>query len=414
MILRLGWAFSRPTSSSALQSLPDQIEYLSLAQNLLHGNGLSFIDPRFSDRVYAFRAPGYPLFLAACGANARAARAVQAMVDTSTILAVFLIARRIAPKARGLPFIAAVIAACNPLLVYFCGLLLSETIFVAMLTWGMLLVYTGFSDWRPGGRNRSASRAKAVPWLGLIGGIVLALSVLVRPSAAGLPVALGIGAVVANRQEGLAYQSFPRPRPIARRIITVGATTTILVVVVLTPWALRNLGALHHLIWTDTNAGFTLYDGYNANATGASDQSFVKEMPGLRQMDEISRSNYLEQRAMGFAVAHPRRVVELIIAKAVRTWSPVPLSAQFGGSVYRTALLCYSAPFDLLVLWGLWKGSPSRSTKTFLLLPAIYLTVVHALTVGSLRYRVPAEPALAVLAACAIRGDNRTSCRDFA
>jgi hypothetical protein len=35
----------------------------------------------------------------------------------------------------------------------------------------------------------------------------------------------------------------------------------------------------------------------------------------------------------------------------------------------------------------------------FLLLPALYFTAVHALSVGSLRYRVPAEPPLAVLAA---------------
>ena len=34
-----------------------------------------------------------------------------------------------------------------------------------------------------------------------------------------------------------------------------------------------------------------------------------------------------------------------------------------------------------------------------MLVPAIYLTIVHALSVGSLRYRLPADPALALLAA---------------
>jgi hypothetical protein len=37
-----------------------------------------------------------------------------------------------------------------------------------------------------------------------------------------------------------------------------------------------------------------------------------------------------------------------------------------------------------------------------LLIPAIYFTLVHAMSIGSLRYRVPVEPELAVLAAVGI------------
>jgi hypothetical protein len=40
--------------------------------------------------------------------------------------------------------------------------------------------------------------------------------------------------------------------------------------------------------------------------------------------------------------------------------------------------------------------------KIFLMLPAIYLTVVHAMSVGSLRYRMPAEAPMAVLAAAGV------------
>jgi len=250
--------------------------------------------------------------------------------------------------------------------------------------------------------------------MSLAGGVILAVAVLVRPSAAGLPLVLGVGAVIANRRQATAYQLLIKPRMVAGRILLVGTTMTVLVmtvlvVFVLTPWALRNLRMLHHLIWTDTNAGFTLYDGYNADATGASDQSFVKDMPILRTLDEFGRSTYLADRAKAFAVAHPQRVLELIGLKAARMWSPVTLSGQFGGTLYRTALFSYSAPFDLLVLWGLWKGNLRRSSKVFLLLPAIYLTAIHALTIGSLRYRIPAEPALAVLAACAWKWKNRSA-----
>ena len=56
----------------------------------------------------------------------------------------------------------------------------------------------------------------------------------------------------------------------------------------------------------------------------------------------------------------------------------------------------------LLVLAGLFSPSLPGTAKVFLLAPALYLTVVHALSVGSLRYRVPAEVPMAVIAAACV------------
>ena len=177
----------------------------------------------------------------------------------------------------------------------------------------------------------------------------------------------------------------------------------LLVALVLTPWSLRNDRVLNKLIWTDTNAGITLYDGYNPDATGASDQRrFIRQMPELGRLNEIERSQELTRKATKFVMDHPGRVISLALAKAGRTWSPMPLSEQFGNPRYQAIGLLYSVPFDLLVLWGLWRGNMRRTAKVFLMLPALYLTAVHAMTVGSLRYRLPAEPPLAVLAACAV------------
>src|SRR5580692_11719954 len=78
LILRLGWGLSRPASDRELAALPDQVEYLTIARYVLHGHGFSFVDPRFHDRVFAFRMPGYPFFLAAYGGDVRRVRAVQA------------------------------------------------------------------------------------------------------------------------------------------------------------------------------------------------------------------------------------------------------------------------------------------------------------------------------------------------
>jgi len=94
LALRLGWALSRPVNEATIRALPDQREYLELGRNLLAGRGLVMHDERLDTDVHAFRTPGYPLWIAACGGSVRAVRAVQALLDTSTVLAVFILARR--------------------------------------------------------------------------------------------------------------------------------------------------------------------------------------------------------------------------------------------------------------------------------------------------------------------------------
>ncbi|HEX3356092.1 MAG TPA: hypothetical protein VHS31_03835 [Tepidisphaeraceae bacterium] len=352
--LRLGWVLYLPVDESALRTLPDQVEYLQLGRNLLENHELQFTDPRFNQTVYAYRTPGYPVMVALCGANLRVIRLLQALLDTSTILAVYLLARRwLSPFACA---IAALVIAINPFLIYFTGLILSETLFISMLAWGMMLL------------SRQSWRA-AIP-----GVLILALSILVRPSAMLLPIFLTI----------------TNPRRVMFAVL--------MFFVVLFPWAARNHAILGKWVWTTTNAGITQYDGFNPQADGSSNQNFVDAMPELQKMNEVERSDYLSHLAREFAAQNPFIAIKLAIQKIARTWTPIPLSDE-----YRTQPLivliaaCYSIPFDLLVLYGLARSRLPRAAKVYLLIPAIYFTAAHAISVGSLRYRIPAEVPMGVL-----------------
>lgn len=404
--LRLGWCLTRPTSDASIEALRDQRDYLSLAQNLLRGRGLQFLDRRFDDTVFAFRTPGYPLFLAGCGADPRLIRAVQAVLDTFTVLAIYILAGMVATGEgrHRIALLAALFIAFNPYLIYFSGLLLSETLFTALMAWGLVLLVRG-----KGGRG--ASWRSTLIWLS--GALLLGLSVLVRPSAIALPVVLGILCRFVNRVREGAYQETAgvqgpnAARTAGRRRdwkwpLPAGATMVLLTVLCLLPWVVRNRAVLGQWIWLDTNSGFTLYDGYNPDATGASDQSYIDREPELQVLGEVNRSDYLTQKAWEYARTHPARVCSLIGAKLARTWSPMPLSTEYGRPGLRAIALLYSIPFDLLVVLGLIWGSLPRAAKTLLLAPAVYFTIVHALTVGSLRYRIPAEPPMAIIAACAL------------
>jgi 4-amino-4-deoxy-L-arabinose transferase-like glycosyltransferase len=381
LAIRLGWGLSRPSDAASIEQLPDQREYLELARNLIHQHELTFYDPRFKSMVVAYRTPGYPAFVALCGAKPPIARAAQAVVDTLTALAMYFLARRWLDEWFSV--LAAAFVAFNPYLIYFSGLILSETLFIGMLAWAMVLLQ----------RN------------GLLGGLLLALSILVRPSAIGLPIMLGAGAAVLNRESRGAYPKW-WPLPPA-------TTQLLLTVLVLFPWAYRNHLRLGRWIWTTTNGGMTAYDGFNPEATGASDQRLIAQNPVLLRAGEVQRDDYLSERAILWAKKNPRRVMELAVAKVARTWSPVPLSAEFGRPIYRLIGGLWAVPFDLLVIFGLFYGRLPRAAKMFLLLPAIYFTILHALSVGSLRYRLPAEPPMGILAVdgCSLLVASRSNYR---
>ena len=373
LLVRLGWGLSRPTDDAAIDVLPDQRGYLEIARNLLSGAGLHYVDERFGQTVHAARTPGYPAFVALCGGSVRAVRIAQALIDTSTALAVYLLTRRLVNREPA-ALLAAVFVAFNPFLVYFSALLLTETLYTATLAWGVVLML-------------------ARGWGWIWGIAMLALAILVRPAGVGLPLLLAACAPLIPRAAG----SLQRP---GGRIARAALALT-LTLLALLPWAYRNDRVLNRWLWTTSNDGITFYDGFHLGATGASDQSSVMRVPHVKDMGELERSDYFKGEARRFIRENPGRVVSLTFAKVARTWSPIPLSDEFGRPLYRVVALLFAVPFDILVIVGIVRGPLKRSAILFLLTPALYFTLVHALSVGSLRYRVPAEPALAVLAGAA-------------
>jgi hypothetical protein len=222
--------------------------------------------------------------------------------------------------------------------------------------------------------------------------------VLVRPSALILPMALG----------ALAASLYPamgeRPQHV-RRLVLAAVAGAGLTVLLLLPWAARNARhpELGQWIWTTTNGGITAYDGFHPGATGASDQRFLRDMPELRTMNEIERSAYLSGLAWEQIKHDPAKAFRLALSKAARTLSPVPLSDQHGlNRAYLVAGIGLVLPILLLGAVGFIVGRMPWNARLFCLAPLVYFTLIHAASVGSLRYRVPADVALSVLAAATV------------
>ena len=369
--LRMGLALYQ---SPKLDQLPDQREYLSLAQNLRERHSLFFVDPRFDQQVYAYRMPGYPLFLAIKPTAlpwVLSARIAQSVLDLSTIFAVFLIARHLSGSVAT-ALIAAGLIAINPFFVYFTSLILSETLFAALLAWGTYFF---------------------VRRLWLHGVIFFIAACYVRSTGLLLLPAMAFAAGL-NPGQTAAY----RLSDALRRGLFSMLLATAAMLVCLVPWVWRNHNLLGVRVWTTTNSGVTLYDGFHAGATGASDQRFTMGMPQLRSMNEVQRSDYLTGLAKRWIEDDGSALPALTARKLLRGWSPLPLSNDFARPVYQLVSVTYALPFDVFCVIGLFSRQLNRRAKLLLTMPALVVTLAQAITVGSIRYRMPAEASLAVLA----------------
>jgi 4-amino-4-deoxy-L-arabinose transferase-like glycosyltransferase len=282
---------------------------------------------------------------------------------------------------RRVGLLAGLLVAFDPFLVFFSSLLLTETAFVAVIV-GLAWVLT------PLVRSGSGSAGR---WA--LVGLVAALAVYVRESSLGLVMVL-LGFVVLCRR-------------FDRRTLAGAVLAMAIVFAALTPWAVRNKRVVGEWCWLTTRGGISLYDGVGPQATGASNLGNVKQMPAVRGKTEVDWNRYFLTESLEAMRADPGRIARLAGVKMARMWNPVPNVETYQSLLVRTVSAAWTLPVFLCAVAGVWmlrarqRGEGLRFAL-FLLLPALYLTLLHSLFVGSVRYRLGAMPLLEVLAALAV------------
>jgi hypothetical protein len=357
---------------------PDEEQYWLMAQSLAQGDGLQ-------DELgfRAVRMPLFPTLLAPftyANVGVPLAKAFQWLIGAFGAAATAWAADRI--FRRRVAWLAGLLMAFDPFLVFFSSLLLTETLFVAAvaLLWG----------WAGPMLNALPARQPWRSWLIL--GALGALTVYVRETGLGLLLGLLALMVLAGR---------------GRRSAFAGAAVAIGVVgLSLVPWAARNQSVTGDWCWLTHRGGISLYDGVGPQATGASDLADVKQMDAVRGMDEVAWNDYFLQASFEEIRSNPGRILELAGRKWARMWNVVPNAETYQTAAVRIVAAVWTIPTFALALTGvmllLWRGWQGRWQVVFFLLPAIYLTAVHGLFVGSVRYRLGAIPMIAILAAQAI------------
>ena len=400
--------------------LGDANAYHLLAEQLARGDG--YIRP-FDNLLLHLRRPTAeypPLFALLLSVPTRLGadtverqRIFLAFVGAGTVTLVGLLGRRVASDAVGLG--AAALAAVYPMLFLSEATLMSESLYVLLVTVVLLCAYRAYDDPKP-------ARFVAL-------GAAIGAATLTRAEG------LLLGAVVAVALV-LGLRSLTSRERLSRVAITLGVAVALLV-----PWTIRNAVQFHAFVPVSNNAA-TLVDGANCDATYGGSQlglwraSFSGARPAISvaqgqacfegfqiadpHFDEAKAARSDLRAGVSYALHHLGSLPKVAVVRVLRTWGLYgwgrqvsfeslegrPRAWQMRGTVMYWLL----AP---LAIAGAVLLRRRKRAIAPLVATAVTVTIGAALTYGQQRFRIAAEPAILVLAAVALVEIGRVARRNL-
>ena len=404
----------RAIAALALTSTPvglhDPLLYQRFAQGIAKGDGYV----SFNGELTSYYPPGYPFFLGAvqwvCNRLSipdslpLAAALAQALLGGVAVWAVIGVGDRVRrdggplrrPSAR-LGIVAGALLACWPNLVLHSTVLLSETLFVAVFCCFLLVMV------------RALDTGRILQLLGA--GALLGLAALVRPQV----VLVGSAVVVAAL---LLRRSWPQ------RLALV-AVPAVGVVLVVAPWTIRNASVFGEFVAVSTNGGDNLCVGFHPGATGhfeippsCDTGEFYIDGPAA----EARRNDETSARATDWATSHLGSLPMLSLRKLWYTYQhdhdglravesyeedrflpgPVRNALSWLSDGYYVLAMAAAAAGALLVSRRWWRDRRGEALWAFVLVATAASALVPVLFFGETRFKVPATPGFALLAAPAI------------
>jgi len=424
----------------------DNDQYRAIAQEVVAGRGFS--DPE-TQLPTAYRPPLYPLLIAGIlvsGGGNLTVGFVQLALGVATVGFTYLAGRRLGLGRAS--FIAGLLVALDPLLLYQTALVMTETtaaFLAAVVLW--------LCSERPG-RLRSFGFGVALGMCCLcrptfwafaaVAAVVWGILYWRRESRSNLPSSTGRangGEVDAMGPPPSPPATLPEGEGRSEHDCWRNALATLAgIALVIAPWALRNAVVTGWPIVTTTHGGYTLLLAHNPAYTravveqpwgslfeGAAfdewsaglEADMARENPPidsshLSPAAELARDRWMNEHAWKYIREEPGTAVRAGLTLLGRFWNLTPFATE-RTPVSKTMRIGVAA-FYVAVTVALLAGFCRRSRADWLRWwPAAALIVsfslVHSLYWADMRMRTPVVPAIALFAAVCIRprgnpGDN--------
>ena len=179
----------------------------------------------------------------------------------------------------------------------------------------------------------------------------------------------------------------------------------LLYVILMAPWWAHQYSKYGEFVRLNLGDGIVLYSGNNPlNETGGGVGRYV----GKSDMDlshfnkivsPIDRNNAMKVSAKNFIIENPGRFLELSYRKFIRFWRLWPYTEDYQQWYTIVASLISYGAVLFMAIGFVIKTSKKHFRKLIPIYALIsYLTLVHMITIGSIRYRFPLEPFLIIFA----------------
>jgi hypothetical protein len=357
---------------STIRFRPDETDYLALAHNLTKHGTYSFEGMQPT----AGRAPGYPVALAALRLFSLPLAALRLLNFAAwgvVVWAGWRLARRIGGPAAAT--VAAPLLALYPLGIYTASAFYPQAFGAGLMMLALVLV------------SESVGSARALVLAGSAGFLFGALIVT-------LPTFIYVLVLAA------VWLLLKRARRAAVVLIAAAAILPV-------AWMIRNAATMHAFVPIASNGGYNLLVSYSPDAgvrKGANvDIGRYKAHADARHLNEVETDRYYAHSALHWIEAHPGKASELYAGKNLDYFAPFDdlwTTEQSSVAKNVVAALTYLPFLALLALrLALWRRVPPSSLEKLLI--AVYLVgaPVAAVFFTRVRFRLPADPLLLVVAA---------------
>jgi 4-amino-4-deoxy-L-arabinose transferase-like glycosyltransferase len=348
----------------------DQIYARDLYYDLAR-SWLGWISPFAMDATHP---PLYTAFIAAIlglfrGPNPAPILVLQMFLSAAICPLTFWLGTRLASENVGR--MAALWVAFDPELIFFSPQLQTETLFLFMEMSFFVWLYDVI-------KNDNSTRWN---WFGL--GILGGLSALCRSVFVAYPVFL---VIALWKMKGVRKILIPILLLFAGWLAPISL------------WTARNWAKYHRIVPISAQMGWTLYEGFSTDREEIRRRPYEMEKEAEEHglTDPMARSDYFKAKTIAFIRTHPVEAVRIVIGKALLYWRPWPYDPH--PWVIRLLLSTYFSVLILFAGHGIWLTRKRLTPWLPILALFIYLTLAHSVLFTSLRYRLPLEPFLCLLA----------------
>jgi hypothetical protein len=228
--------------------------------------------------------------------------------------------------------------------------------------------------------------------LALLSGLI-ALSVMIRPVLVYLiPAALFI---IVKRN------ALPM-----KRIIVVGAILTLIPLMAVCSWMVRNK-VIHGSYLFAKSGAYTLLLSYNENADWRIKKpTFPKEIQERLHTakDNFEKQQIYKEEAIEFIKKHPVKSFSIAVMQCLDLWNPIPRTTVDEGFAESRFKILAAIPYLLFLIAGIFGWTMNRRNIFFQFLVILMAlnTVFNGIIAISVRYRFVTDFAFIVMAACAV------------